>query len=198
MLYEFGTTRSARCRWLLMEAGIPFESIDLRPHDPRVLAVNPSGKLPVLVVNGEAVTESAAICTYLADLSHNKFVAPSGTLERAQHDQWVSFALTELDAWRWSSYLMSLRLPESERSQSVNTFNDQQWLAAVEKVLEPHLKKHPYLVGDAFSCADIILAWSLNWGRRNGLLGDDKVYLPATKAYLKKLLARPHCALAKD
>ena len=69
--------------------------------------------------------------------------------------------------------------------------------AAVEEVLEPHLASNEYLVGGSFSCADVVVGWSLNWGRRLGMLGEE-VAVPATRAYLARLLARPHCVLNKD
>ena len=63
-LYEYGTTRSTRCRWTLKEAGLAFDALDTRPHKPEVLALNPIGKLPVAVIDGGVLTESAAISTH--------------------------------------------------------------------------------------------------------------------------------------
>ena len=68
-LYESGTSRSSRCRWTLLEAGISFESVS-RPNlqkSDEVRAMHPLGKLPVAVIDGKSLFESAAICTYLAD-----------------------------------------------------------------------------------------------------------------------------------
>ena len=126
-----------------------------------------------------------------------RLIAPAGTSERAQHDQWVSFALTELDAWRWHTFISERVHPDADWEAS-NALNQRMWRRSVELVLEPHLAAgNEYLVGGAFSCADIIVGWSLNWGRRSGLLGED-VAAPATRAYLARLLARPNCALARD
>ena len=200
-LYEYGTTRSTRCRWTLKEAGLAFDALDTRPHKPEVLALNPIGKLPVAVIDGGVLTESAAISTHLADVAASTegcrtLIAPSRTIERAQHDQWVSFALTELDAWRWHSFIME-RVTKEPTPDAVKNLNDRMWTRSVRTVVEPHVAKHDYLVGDAFSCADIVVGWSLNWGRRDGLLDDDEA-LPATRAYLARLLAREHCALNKE
>ena len=68
-LYESGTSRSARCRWTLLEAGLSFKSLsksDL-PTSDEVKAIYPTGKLPVAIIDGKLLFESAAICTYLAD-----------------------------------------------------------------------------------------------------------------------------------
>ena len=61
-------------------------------------------------------------------------------------------------------------------------------------MLNDVLLSQDYLVGDGFSVTDIIVGWTVNWGRRQGLL-DGMVGL---ENYLKRLLERPHCALAKD
>ena len=198
-LYEYGTTRSARCRWLMLEAGVPFSAVETRPHAAEVKALNPRGKLPIAVIDGHVVTESAAICSHLADLAANvgpRLIAPAGTIERAQHDQWVSFALTELDAWTWHSFITGRVLP-SGCPEEVAAFNRRMWRRSVEEVLEPHLASNEYLVGGSFSCADVVVGWSLNWGRRLGILGEE-VAVPATRAYLARLLAHPHCVLNKD
>ena len=82
-LYELGPTRSARCRWTLLEAGLPFES---RGNEPEILGsgeltrLQPLGKLPAVVIDGKPLFESAAIATAIADLVPElELVAPSGT-----------------------------------------------------------------------------------------------------------------------
>eukprot|EP00940_MAST-03C_sp_MAST-3C-sp2_P001077 g1077.t1 len=196
-LWEFGTTRSARCRWTLLELGQSFRSISARPHQPEVLALNPSGKLPIAIVDGVVLTESAAICTHLADRV-GKLVGTSGSIERAHHDRWVSFALAELDAWLWHSYISERFGADAIKAAApvIKAHNSRMWKGSVRSTLEPHLRAHDYLVSDVFSCADIVVAWSLNWGRRAGVLDPDE--FPATHAYLARLLARPLCALNKD
>ena len=70
-LYELGPTRSARCRWTLLEAGLPYESAG---NDPKILGsdelrrLHPLGKLPVAVIDGRPLFESAAIAAAIADL----------------------------------------------------------------------------------------------------------------------------------
>ena len=60
--------------------------------------------------------------------SEEKALIPAvGTFERALHDQWVSFALTELDAWCWHTFMYERRVPESERSDSVTQMNGAMW-----------------------------------------------------------------------
>ena len=87
-LYESGTSRSARCRWTLLEAGITFNSV-ARPKlakSDEVKALHPLGKLPIAVIDGRVLFESAAICTYIADN-----VPAVGRRVHRQHETGVAF-----------------------------------------------------------------------------------------------------------
>ncbi len=90
-LFELGPTRSARCRWTLLEAGLEYESIGNRPDiigSEELRKVHPLGKLPAAIIDGRPLFESAAISTAIADLVPEKdLVAKPGTWSRALHDQ---------------------------------------------------------------------------------------------------------------
>src|SRR5690242_2651652 len=96
-LHEFGPTRSARCRWVLQELGLPFESVVVRLDQgahraPGHLELNPYGRVPVLEDGDLVLTESVAICTWLADRHPERALIPApGTVERGRHDQWLWF-----------------------------------------------------------------------------------------------------------
>src|SRR6266498_1388970 len=122
-LFELGPTRSARCRWTLLEAGLEYESIGNRPDiigSEELRKVHPLGKLPAAIIDGRPLFESAAISTAIADLVPEKdLVAKPGTWSRALHDQWVCFALTEMEPWVSSTELNSLRkLPQTVDSMN--------------------------------------------------------------------------------
>ena len=105
-LYEFAPTRSQRPLWTLLELDVPHEKISGREliGSDRLRQAHPLAKLPALKDNGRPLFESAAICTWLADSHPEKgLISPSGTWERALHDQWVAFVLTELEAHLWST-----------------------------------------------------------------------------------------------
>ena len=101
-LYELAPTRSARCRWTLLEAGLEFESVGGTPEiigSEALCAVHPLGKLTAAVIDGRPLYESAAISTVIADLvPERSLIARPGTWSRALHDQWVSFALTKMES----------------------------------------------------------------------------------------------------
>ena len=195
-LYGFSTTRSSRCKWTLQELGLPFEDVD----DPSLVGtdtlreLHPQGKLPVCVIDGEALFESSAICTCLCDLVPDKqLIASVGTRDRALHYQWVSFALTEMENYLWHSFRHTEFYPESRRVPEVVASNSDEFRAGA-KVLNDALKGSQYLVGKEFSVTDIIVSWLLNWGRRLGLLDE----FSNLHNYLKRLFEREHCTLRQD
>lgn len=195
-LFELGPTRSQRARWTLLELDIPFESIAGREliGSDQLRAVHPQAKLPALRDNGRPLFESAAICTWLADCHPEKeLISPSGTWERALHDQWVAFALTELEAHLWSSVRNTRIYPEDKRIPEVlaqNALETRRGLA----VFDDHLANADYLVGGRFSVTDIIAGYATNWARRQGHADDYSNVL----RHLDRLFERPHCILTKD
>jgi len=192
-LYEYGPSRSKQARWALLECGLEFRAIgDLNIlHSDELNKVNPMGKVPAVLINGEPLFEAAAICTYLADLVPEKgLIAPSGTRDRALHLQWVSFALTEMEAYLWSNARNTFVLPEEERITALFEQNNKAFLHAA-KVLDEVLADRDYLVGNRFSVTDILVGFTVNWGNGAGLLKA----LPNLRKYLNRLKERPHCTL---
>jgi glutathione S-transferase len=194
-LYELAPTRSQRCRWTLLELDLPFESIDGRElmGTPAYREIHPLGKLPALVVDGRVLFESAAICTWLADqVPQKQLIAAPGTWERAQHDQWVSFALTEIEAWMWSTAKNTGFYPPDRRVPAIAERNAEEVIAAAG-ALEQALAKSDYLVAGKFSVTDIIASYALNWARMGGLLSS----CPNLIRYLDRLYERPLCTLTR-
>jgi len=192
-LYEYGPSRSKQVRWALLECGLEFKSIGGLEilHSEELNKVNPMGKVPAVVIDGEPLFEAAAICTYLADLVPEKeLIAPSGTRERALHMQWVSFALTEMEAYLWSNARNTFVLPKEQRVTALFEQNNAAFVHAA-RVLDKVLEKNVYLVGDRFSVTDILVGFTLNWGHGAGLLNDT----PNLQKYLARLKERPHCTL---
>ncbi len=195
-LFELGPTRSARCRWTLLEAGLPFESIGNAPSiigSPELTQVHPLGKLPAAIINGQPLFESAVIAAAIADLvPEANLIAKPGTWSRTLHDQWVLFALTEMEAWCTCAELNTLDfvLPKEEHVLEILPQNERMYkrgAAALEKVLADT----PYLVEERFTVADIIVGYTINFGDWLGWLRD----FPNLVAYQERLFAREHCTL---
>ena len=197
-LFELGPTRSARCRWTLLEAGLEYESIGNRPDiigSEELRKVHPLGKLPAAIIDGRPLFESAAISTAIADLVPEKdLVAKPGTWSRTLHDQWVCFALTEMEPWVSSTELNSLDfvLPKDQHVPAIiqqNSMMFRRSAAALEEVLG----RTAYLVEGRFTVTDIIVGYTINFGHEQGLVSE----FPNLMAYLKRLYQREHCTLVR-
>ena len=197
-LFELGPTRSARCRWTLLEAGLEYESLGNRPDiigSEELRKVHPLGKLPAAIIDGRPLFESAAISTAIADLVPEKdLVAKPGTWSRALHDQWVCFALTEMEPWVSSTELNSLDfvLPKDQHVPAIiqqNSMMFRRSAAALEEVLG----RTAYLVEGRFTVTDIIVGYTINFGHEQGLVSE----FPNLMAYLKRLYQREHCTLVR-
>jgi len=169
-LYEYGPSRSKQVRWALLELGLEFKAIEGLEvlHSDELVQVNPMGKVPAVVIDGKPLFEAAAICTYLADLVPEKgLIAAANTYERALHLQWVSFTLTELEAYLWSNARNTFVLPEEKRITALFEQNKKAYIHAA-KVLDKVLENVDYLVGNKFSVTDILVGFTVNWGNIAG------------------------------
>ncbi|CAM2010553.1 glutathione S-transferase family protein [Acanthopleuribacter pedis] len=197
ILYELGPTRSARVRWALLEAGIPFESISEGVEtfqNEALRRIHPLGKLPAVTIDGQPLFESGAIVTAVADLAPDSgLIAAPGTWERNLHYQWMCFALNELDPYANSTEVNTIDfiLPKDRHVPAIKPQNNHFYQRAVAAI-ERHLEKQDYLVSDRFSAADIIMGYSLFWGREQQNLEG----FARTNAYLDRLLQREHNPLA--
>lgn len=200
ILYEYETTRSAKCRWALLEAGIAYES---RGNSYSIMGsaelkeVNPLGKLPAAVIGGKALFESSAIVTAVADLAPKRhLIAKPGTWERNLHYQWTSFAHSELETWAWTAVLNSRTLLLSKEQHVPEICPQMAFLfKRSAAVLDAELERSDYLIGNRFSVADIIVGYAANLGRRCGYLDEG---LPNVLRYLQRLFQREHCTLFQE
>lgn len=196
ILYGTGSNRAARCQWALDELGIAYSTVSISGQKEleALKKLHPLCKIPVAIVDGKAIFESSAICTYFADLKPEaNLIAEPGTLARAHHDQWVSFCLTEMEAWLWNSVVNTVILPRSSRIADAPEQNAKMFKRSAS-VLEEYLSRHDFLIEDKFSVTDIVVGWCVNFGRRQGHLD----HYPALTGYVDRLLDRPLCTLARD
>ena len=197
-LFELGPTRSSRVRWALLEAGLEFESLgnDLEVfRSAELRKVHPLGKLPAAIIDEQPLFESAAIVTAIADLVPEKeLIAMPGTWSRNLHYQWVSFALTEMEAFVQSSEINSIDfvLPKEQHVEEIIAQNSE-FHRKGATVLEGELGEKEYLVDDRFTVTDIFVSYTVNWGYDEGLISD----FPNLIAYLERLHERESCTLVK-
>lgn len=157
------TTRAARVQWMLEELGVTFDHHAVKPHDGAVTQHYPSGKVPVLLVDGEPITDSAAILQFLAD-KHGLFTYPAGTIERARQDALTHAILDEFDAVLWTAARHSFILPEDKRVPEVK--ESLRWeFTRNQAGFVKRMGDGPFLMGDTMTVPDILLAHCLLWAR---------------------------------
>src|SRR5436190_5421274 len=105
-LYGFPPTRSIRVLWTLRELDVEFEFVNVDPtkgehRRPEFLAVNPAGKVPVLVDDDFVLSESVAIVPYLAEKYPQNGFLPTSRRPRAQVHRWVLLTSADLEQPIW-------------------------------------------------------------------------------------------------
>jgi len=179
------STRAGRALWMLEELGVPYEHVGVKPHAEEVTRHYPRGKVPVLLVDGEPLTDSTAIIQYLAD-AHGRFTATAGTLDRARQDAMLHLILDEFDAVLWTSARHSFILPAERRVPEVK--ESLRWEFSVNQAsLVRRMGDRPYVTGDSFTVADIVLAHCLIWARAAKF----EITEPALQDYAKRIAERP-------
>jgi glutathione S-transferase len=187
MLTVLGTvrTRTLRVLWLLEELGLAYAHVAAGPRSAEVRALNPSGKVPVLLVDGQALTDSTAILQFLADRS-GRFTFGAGTLDRARQDGWTQFVLDEIEGPLWAASRHSFILPEERRVPGIK--ETLRWeFARAEAGLAGRMGAGPFLMGDDMTVPDVILAHCLMWAG----LARFPVTEPRLIAYLGRMQVRP-------
>jgi glutathione S-transferase len=194
-LYEFAPTRSIRARWTLQELGVDFEAvaIDLvagENRKPEFLALNPAGKVPVLVDGDLVLTESATIVWYLAEKYADRGLLPADLAQRAQVHRWLLFAVTELEQPLWRIARHVHLYPPDQRLPAEVT-NAGQDFKAMAPVLDEHMRGRNYVVGDTATIADFVTAYTLDMASEASVLGD----FPRLVAYMERMYDRPRAPM---
>lgn len=179
-----GKTRTFRVLWLLEELGLDYEHIPAAPGSEEAMRHNPSGKVPALVVEGQDITDSTAILSFLAD-RHEGFTYPCGTIERAQQDSMTHFLLDEMDAALWTAARHSFVLAEEMRVPEVKDSLKWEFERAQVRFLD-RMGAGPYAMGDRMTVPDIIACHCAGWAAAAKF-----PLLDEFKAYSKRLAERP-------
>jgi glutathione S-transferase len=194
-LYEFGPTRSIRVRWTLQELGVDFEAVTVNliageHRRPEFLALNPAGKVPVLVDGDLALNESVAIVLYLAEKYRDRGLIPTDLRRRADLDRWLLFAVTELEQPLWRITRHTALYPEDKRLPGDVVLASGEF-KAMAGVLAKHMQQRQFVVGDGVTVADFVMAYTLDWANERRLLDD----FPPLLAYMNRMYARPHAPM---
>ena len=185
-LYHASPSRSSIVRWMLEETGEPYDLHLLKLAEgeqmkPDYLAVNPMGKVPALRHGDAVITEAAAICTYLADeFPHAHLNVPIGDPRRGVYLKWLFFGPACIEP-----AITDRAFPRVEQPRrSTLGYGD---FDTVMDVVAKGLAKGPYLMGEQFTAADVVIGSTLRWGMMFNLLPKR----PEFVNYVQRLEKRP-------
>jgi glutathione S-transferase len=156
-------SRGRIVHWMLEEVGEPYETriVDLKKREqksPAYLAVNPMGKIPAIVHGDTVVTETAAICAYLADAFPRSGLAPPvGDHARGTYYRWLFFGAACVEP---ALFDKAMNRPPVEREGMLAYGNYESVLGALEMAISPG----PWILGERFSAADVYVGAQVGWG----------------------------------
>jgi glutathione S-transferase len=190
-LYGFAPTRSIRPLWVLRELDVEFEyvSVDATKGEnrrPEFLALNPAGKVPVLVDGDLVLSESVAIVLYLAEKYPQMGFLPADLRARAKVYRWLLFTATELEQAIWRIARHTHQYPAEKRLAGEIPLARQDFLD-MAAVMEEHFATRSFLVGESVTVADFVAAYTLDMASMVRLLKS----LPNLRAYMERMYARP-------
>jgi len=182
--YTHPRSRGRIARWMLEEVGAHYDTVVMelgkRITDPEFLDLNPMGKVPVIVHDGVVVTESAAICAYLADAFPEAGLAPAPSA-RGPYYRWLLFGAGCLEAAAINHGLGVEIAPEQEGMVGYRNF------AATLDAIEWQLGRSTHIAGETFTAADVYLGAQLAWGLEFGAIKDRE----RISDYVERVNARP-------
>jgi glutathione S-transferase len=185
-LYHAAPSRSSIIRWMLEEIGEPYEVqlLSLSKGDnraPDYLAVNPMGKVPALRHGDAVITEAAAICAYLADeFPRAKLNVPIGDPRRGPYLKWLFFGPSCIEP-----AMMDRAFPRKEEARRAALgYGD---FDTVINVVADAVARGPYILGEQFTAADVVIGSTLRFGMLFKLLPER----PEFTTYAGRLAQRP-------
>lgn len=194
-LYHASPSRSSIVLWMLEEIGQPYDIklIKLSAGEnmkPDYLAINPMGKVPALRHGDTVITEVAAICTYLADeFPDKKLNIPVGAPQRGIYLKWLFFG-----PGCFEPAVIDRAAPRKEEARrAMLGYGD---FDTTMNVVAKAIEKGPWLMGDQFTAADVVIGANIRWGTIFKLIPERKEFLD----YAARIAARPAAqrADAKD
>jgi glutathione S-transferase len=182
--YHAPQSRSVIVRWMLEEIGEPYQLHPLsfkkgETRQPAYLAINPMGKVPAIDHDGTIVTEAAAICCYLADAFPKAGLGvPIGDRRRGPYLKWLFFGPSCLEP-----AIIDRMLKREPGPQAALGYGD---FDAALGVVVAALGRGPYLLGEQFTAADVVIGSGLQWGMMTKMVPER----PEILRYAERLRAR--------
>lgn len=190
-LYHCKNSRSLRPLWTLEEMQLDYELVTMNfpprfEHDG-YLDVNPLGTVPSLVDGGVTLTESTAICHYLAEkYGPTPLAVASDEVDYGEYLNWLYRSDATL-TFPQTLVLRYTRLEPEERRVPQVVEDYTKWYLSRLRSVESALEDREYLCADRFTIADIAVGYALFMGISLGL---SEYYKPNCQRYLKSLMER--------
>lgn len=162
VFYTNPMSRGRVAHWMLEETGVPYDLklVNLEKGEqkqPAFLALNPMGKVPVIVHRGVVVAETSAICMYLADAFPAANLAPAiGDAARGTYLRWFFFAASSLE-YALMDKAFPRATPPHVGMLGYGTY--EKTLDTLEHALRPG----PWILGQQFSATDVYLGSQMGW-----------------------------------
>ncbi|PXW94702.1 glutathione S-transferase [Sphaerotilus hippei] len=184
-LFHSPRTRSTGIRILLEELEAPhrLQPVDVAGGEQRqagYLAINPMGKVPAVLHQGQLITEQAALCIFLADLFPAAGLAPAiDEPLRGPYLRWLVFYGSCFEP-----AVLDRALQRAPAPLSMCPYGDWETTMAT---LGEQLSLGPFLLGERFSAADVLWGIALRWVTEFGLVPST----PVIRAYVDRVVSRP-------
>jgi glutathione S-transferase len=161
-IYGSVRSRAMRVLWTLEELGVDYAFMEAAPRSDIARALNPSGKVPFMVVGDAMIPDSVAIMTFLAD-KHAMLTAPAGTVARALQDSFIQQVNDEIDSLLWAAARHTFILPEDKRVPAVKDSLKWEFSRTQNAVADRMDPDGPFVAGADMSIADILLSHCIGW-----------------------------------
>ncbi len=189
-LYGICGSRAFRSVWAMEEVGVDYEHIPTHfieeSKTPEYLAINPNGRIPCLVDGDLKLFESMSINLYAAK-TYGGDLYPSDPANEARAQQWSVWAISEIEPLQMQIVIQKFFTPEDKRNPAIIE-RATEGLQRPLKVLDDHLSKSAYLLGEDFTIADLNVAAVMQLIKAVQV---DLSAFPNVTAWLDKCCARP-------
>ncbi len=184
--YFHPMSRAVTTDWMLKELDAPHEQITIdyttgENNAATYRSINPMGKIPALVDDDAVVTETAAICAYLADKFSEKGLAPPlNSTERGRYYRYLFFPGTTLEPM-----FTFKQLGHEDPDPNSTGWGDQERCLASMEAMTP---ESDWALHKQFSAADVVFGGTLDFAMQFGWLKEPS---ERVNAYVQRLRQRP-------
>ena len=189
-LYYCPQTRCRTALWMLEELGVNYQLVPVNIRNEieseAFASISPMRKVPALRVGDELITETAAICLYLADAHPNAGFAPGANeAGRASLLRWMFFGSAVVEPAAFDK--------ASGRDAPSGALGWGNW-DRVTATLRQALEGRDHLVNDRFTAADVVLGATMGFLMNFNMMEKDPVFV----SYVERLTSRPAFIKAND